>query len=62
MFLQYLSAGKILVRTSKFLGQVQPFACKPNTENIRRKDDPPSRILLVQCFSLSKSTAFEAQS
>ena len=44
----HLSARKILVLgRSQPQEQVQPFVCKPNTENIWRQDDPPSRIYLV---------------
>ena len=39
---------KILVLgRSQLQGQVKPFACKPNTENIWDQDDPTSRIFLV---------------
>ena len=44
----YLSARKILaLERSQRQGQVQHFACKLNTENIWRQDDPPSRIFLA---------------
>ena len=44
----YLSARKILVLgRSQHQGQVQPFACKLDSENIQCQDDPPSRIFLV---------------
>ena len=44
----HLLARKILVLgRSQPQEQVQPFVCKPNTENIWRQDDPPSRIYLV---------------
>ena len=44
----YLSTRKILVqRRLQLQEQVQPFPCKPNTENIWCWDDLTSRIFLV---------------
>ena len=36
-----------LLGRSLLQAQVQPFACKPNTENIWRQDYPPSRLFLM---------------